>query len=143
MYVTSNFDIEDIMSKTDGFKGVYTKSDIPDIEKGESIIINLDDDEGTHWVACFHGDYIEYFDSFGLPPPNNVLNMMKRMNKKALYCTSQIQEATSTFCGYFCMYYIKKTKQDVPIYDILYQFKQLSPLQEGEGNDILRKYFSL
>lgn len=144
-FITSNFELDDMMSKVKDFKGVHTKDIIPNIKKGESIIINLDDSDGdgTHWVCCFHGDYMEYFDSFGLPPPENVLKMMKKMNKNCCYSTSQIQEAASSMCGYFCMYYIKHRKKGEKMYDILYKFNQLDPIDTGESKDILMDFFNL
>ena len=126
------------------------KDEVPNsLPKNASLIINIDneDGDGTHWVCVFHDikkdGYIEYFDSFGLSPPEKVLNMMKKSNKKRLYSNSQIQSLTSSMCGYFCMYYILMRYNKIPIYDILYQFRQLNPESMTEDSFILIDYFNI
>ena len=60
------------------FKVVFMKDQLPNkIQKNESMFINLNDSigQGTHWV-CFvkKGKNINYFDSFGVKPPNELLD---------------------------------------------------------------------
>jgi len=38
---------------------------------------------GTHWVC--KSKNVEYFDSFGLIPPNQVVKYMKTTNKNIIY----------------------------------------------------------
>ena len=61
------------------FRGVFSRDNLPKrIRKEECGIINLDDfsGPGTHWVCWRNGpdeDICEYFDSFGLPMPTEVM----------------------------------------------------------------------
>ena len=64
------------MGINDRFGGVYAKDEIKTgmIKPNYFYIINLDDynspQNGTHWTAFYyHNKKIEYFDSYGLPPP--------------------------------------------------------------------------
>ena len=51
------------------FVGVYSSDDIPNLNKGQSAIINIDDssEPGSHWIAIInHPDVgVVIYDSFG------------------------------------------------------------------------------
>ena len=68
-------------------------------------IINLHPKKGTHWV-CFFNKF--YFDSYGCPPPQNILNHIKSNYKKCIYSTYQIQKKDSVcvvlIVYIFCIY---------------------------------------
>jgi len=84
----SILDIDKIMKNCDNYRGTFSKDMLPKImDENESTIVNLQDCfacSGTHWV-CIHNDEksknVEYFDSFGLIPPNQVVAYMKTTNK--------------------------------------------------------------
>ena len=59
-------------------------------------IVNLHPTEGTHWVMFTNQNY---FDSYGCPPPTNILNLIN----KGLNSEYQIQKDES-FCAAFCLY---------------------------------------
>ena len=44
-----------------------------------------------------------YFDSYGCPPPQNILHHMKSKHKKCIYSEYQIQKNDS-LCGAYCLY---------------------------------------
>ena len=101
----SNVDIENILRpRTTTFGGVYSKDKIPKkLKKGFWYVINMEnekDGDGTHWVCFKYGDSIEYYDSFGFPPPNSILRLSKN---DIHYSKKQIQNEDSTACGYFCI----------------------------------------
>ena len=101
----SNVDIENILRpRTTTFGGVYSKDTIPKkLKKGFWYVINMEnekDGDGTHWVCFKYGDSIEYYDSFGFPPPNSILRLSKN---DIHYSKKQIQNEDSTACGYFCI----------------------------------------
>ena len=52
-------------------KGIFSRNEAKPLHHSPCII-NLDDfgSLGTHWVYCWKGKDMEYFDSFGMPPPN-------------------------------------------------------------------------
>lgn len=45
---------------------------------------------GIHWVFYFNGPkYMQFFDSFGIPPAKEILKYLKTNNKNILYKTSK------------------------------------------------------
>ena len=85
-----------------------TLTNIPlNIECG---ILNLDlnDGNGTHWT----NSKIVDFDSYGLPPPSEFDNYMKR---DIFYSTFNIQKDEKYICGHFCLAYL---------YEIIYLKKR-------------------
>ena len=73
-------------------------------------IIVLDDSKGpgTHWIAMISDFEVEaiYFDLFGLPPPDEVINI----HNYWYYSDSQHQYPGSSLCGYYCSHILKKMK---------------------------------
>ena len=62
-------------------------------------IVNLDSNnsQGTHWV-CYYDN--NYFNSFGLPPPDEVV---KYMCSPIYYNSNEIQDRESVICGHLCL----------------------------------------
>jgi hypothetical protein len=73
-------------------------------------IINLadSDENGTHWVCLsIENDGCSYFDSFGFPPPNEVIEFCKRRgDKKILINAEPIQNMASGYCGQYCINFL-------------------------------------
>ena len=95
------------------YRGTFSKDILSKtMNKNESIIINLQDyfaGNGTHWVCAYNeekSNNVEYFDSFGLVPPNEVIKYIKTTKKNIIFNDSQIQHIDSILCGYYCLYYI-------------------------------------
>ena len=65
-------------------------------------IVNLHPTKGTHWVM-FVNEF--YFDSYGCPPPTNILNHIV----KGIYSKYQIQTDDS-YCAAFCLCVLYLTK---------------------------------
>ena len=105
--------------------GVYSRNEyIP--KKHSPCIINLDDlgNQGTHWVCCFPSltfansakpflapkaqGSLNYFDSFGMPYPEEYAKRAKKDNLQIIYNTSQYQELTSVLCGYYCLFVLHR-----------------------------------
>ena len=100
-------------------------------KRDESLIINLEDyvdGNGTHWVAVFNSPHnydIQYFDSFGLFPPDIVISSyLNRANKGIVYNSSMIQGINSIMCGYYCLYFIMHRYKGRPMNEILLDFTQ-------------------
>ena len=108
----SNFDIIVWVKKIKikHFRGIYSGDNLPQkMKKDEVGIINLDSQigPGTHWVAYRNGDkYAEYFDSFGLIMPKEIMQFMSTSGKRLMYSGNEIQERDSVLCGYWCLYYL-------------------------------------
>ena len=104
------------------FKGVFMKDQLSNkIRKNESMIINLDDSigQGTHWVCFLKKDtVINYFDSFGVKPPNELLDYFASQNQKpkasylenfdVYYNVDQNQKFNEVICGHLCLDFLTK-----------------------------------
>lgn len=78
---------------------------------------------GSHWVCTFvrHG-VINYFDSFGMPPFQELVNHAKKNNLTLLYKSNQIQNLMTTTCGYFCLYFLNEMNKGNTYFDLLSVF---------------------
>ena len=67
-------------------------------------VINLGNasTNGTHWCAVVvHKSECLYYDSYGQPPPNDVIQFLGK--KKCIYNTDQVQDLTDTTCGFYAI----------------------------------------
>lgn len=101
---------------------IIFKDEVPDkIEYNKAYIINLEDEygedgtlnSGSHWTCLFirkyPNDNVEaiYFDSFGMPPPEDVKEKVMKFTKKKLpFNTKNIQSLMGNACGWFCCAYL-------------------------------------
>lgn len=79
---------------------------------------------GTHWTALANrprDNYVMYFDSFGLPPPTEVLRYLRKSGKRVLGTTNEIQGFKSKNCGWYCINFLLRMKRGEDPY-ILYAF---------------------
>ena len=78
---------------------------------------------GSHWVATYVKDnIINYFDSFGMPPFQEIVNHAKKKNLTLLHQNNQIQNLNTTTCGYFCLYFLNEMNKGNSYYDFLQVF---------------------
>ena len=92
-------------------------------------VINLDseDNPGTHWCLAIITPDDEpnlYFDSFGQPPPEEILKWLKTGGKDLMYSTSHLQDKNSASCGWFVINLMKylTTNKKKSATDNLYNF---------------------
>ena len=123
----SNFDLLNWVKKLGikHFKGVYSRDGLPDrIKRNECGKINLDSKigPGTHWVAYrnVESTYCEYFDSFGLVMPNEVMIYLMTSGKRIFYSGDEIQERDSVLCGYWCLYYLLERQRGVSMLNVIH-----------------------
>jgi len=98
--------------------GVYFKDELKNIDYNKSYFINMQDsvDEkgqmnpGTHWVLLqvnkSPNGKIQpiYFDSYGMPPPTDIKELVKRETKLILPHTKKdIQSLMNNACGFYCL----------------------------------------
>ncbi len=125
------------MKNENNFNSVFMSDTLPKhVKPNENGIINLDvnANPGTHWVAYYNDSnskYIEYVDSFGMPPNKNTEKFLRTSNKEIMYNTTDFQNLSSNACGYFAMYYIKERNKGRSVYDVLYSFA----LNDTESNE--------
>ena len=84
---------------------------VPHDHKMGIFIYNLEPSymSGSHWVTTYvKNDKINYFDSIGMPPFQEIVNHARRKNKTLLYQNNQIQHMKTTTCGYFYLYFLNE-----------------------------------
>lgn len=73
-------------------------------------------------------DVIEYFDSFGLNPPNEIITISNKLKLNYLFNSSAYQDFASILCGYYCLYYIRESDKGKSFYNICKPFSIINPL---------------
>ena len=90
-------------------------------QDNECIVINTDHsrNEGTHWTCLFVKNGTSYyFDSFGYPPPIEVMNYC---NEPRYYNTFQIQKFNEVLCGHYCVFVLHKLSCGYDFYDVCFE----------------------
>ena len=76
--------------------------------------LHLNYGNGNHWTSWYKSNSkIVYFDSYGLPPPSEFDNYMKR---DIFYSTFNIQKDEKFICGHLCLAFL---------YQIVYLKKEI------------------
>lgn len=109
------------------YGGCFSKDEFPTrARSGKFYILNLDHPEGqgTHYVMVFllKRNYGIYFDSFGLDPPSDIDETMKKLKKENYRNIGQTQDIKSSACGWYCIYIIDHLLQGESYIDILNRF---------------------
>ena len=98
-------------------------------------VLNLDDKTGTHYVAVYNeakSSYAEYFDSFGMPPPDLVIEyLQKKTGKEVRFNVFQVQADLSSRCAFYCIYFIKKRASGQSFEKVMSHFT-LKPSKKNE-----------
>ena len=93
---------------------------------------------GSHWVATYVRDnVINYFDSFGLPPFEEMVNHAKRKNLTLLHQNQQIHNLYTTTCGYFCLYFLNEMNKGRDYFDLLQVFSS----DTNKNEKFIENYF--
>ena len=111
-----NIPINDVLSRD---------QKVPHNHKQALFIYNLEPSymNGSHWVTTYVKDnIINYFDSFGMPPFQELVNHAKRKNLTLLHQNNQIQNIKTTTCGYFCLYFLNEMNKGNSYFDLLKVF---------------------
>ena len=78
---------------------------------------------GSHWVATYvKNGIVNYFDSFGMPPFQELVDHVKKKKLILLHQNNQIQNINTTTCGYFCLYFLNEMNKGTSYYDLLKVF---------------------
>ena len=111
-----NIPIKDVLSRDET---------VPHNHMQPLFIYNLEPSymSGSHWVATYvKNGIINYFDSFGMPPFQEIVNHAKRKNMTLIHQSDQIQNLLTTTCGYFCLYFLNEMCKGRSYYDSLKMF---------------------
>ena len=127
-----NIPINDVLSRDENVPHNHTQA---------LFIYNLEPAymSGSHWVATYVQDkVINYFDSFGLPPFQEMVNHAKKKNLTLLHQNNQIQDLLTTTCGYFCLYFLNEMNKAKSYFDLL----QVFDLNDSMKNErFIERYF--
>ena len=113
---------------------------VPHNHKLSLFIYNLEPSymSGSHWVATYVKDnVINYFDSFGMPPFQEILDHAKRKNLTLLHQSQQIQNLYTTTCGYFCLYFLNEMHKGTDYFDLL----QVFDTDTNKNENFIEYYF--
>jgi hypothetical protein len=82
------------------------------------------DEEGTHFIAIYaNKNYVYYFDSLGLKLENDFIKMfLYSCGRKVRSENIQIQSFDSSFCGFFCLFFLMYMEQDNAKFKKFYSF---------------------
>jgi len=117
------------------------------MKKNHNGILNLSDDEfGTHWVAYFDTpEKTYYYDSFGFPPDNTILNFFKRaypnIKRNSISNKLQHQSLNSLLCGLYCCYFIIEMNTGRKFNDIIHNFGYKTKKERVFNDKKLIDYF--
>ena len=111
-----NIPIKDVLSRNEM---------IPHNHMQALFIYNLEPSymSGSHWVSTYVNEgIINYFDSFGMPPFQEIVNHARRKNLTLLHQNNQIQNINTTTCGYFCLHFLNEMNKGKTYFDLLKVF---------------------
>jgi hypothetical protein len=105
-----------------GFKGCFARNDLPKNLENGYYVLNLDDDEGTHWTGFIVSkNEIEYFDPFGFQPPNELI--AKKGDRRIIFSTHSLQNLVSVSCGLWVIFYLSERYKGVDKMNLLLNFE--------------------
>ena len=137
-----NDEIERALRHIKGFIGVFSRDEAKKLKNGQCLVLNLDGvlGSGTHWVGYYRkNDSIYYFDSFGLPPPQDVIDQYRDCCRM-FYSSNEIQKMKSIKCGYYVIMFLDEVHNGKSMYDFIYQF---DPEPSNKNENMVLKYFGL
>ena len=148
MSILSNIDIEKLCAK---MKVPLVKCDckdkLPKRLRNGAYVINLanSNQPGTHWTAFIIETKTKtcaYFDSFGIPPPQEVLKFAVKC-KHIFYDTRPIQDINAVTCGWYCVAFLHfMTHYTGKLSEKMEYFNQMFDKDDLENNNqILMNYF--
>ena len=138
----SNFDLLDWCQYLKiPIKNVLSRDQtVPHNHKQALFIYNLEPSymSGSHWVSTYVRDnVINYFDSFGLPPFQELVDHAKRKNLTLLHQNQQLQNLYTTTCGYYCLYFLNEMNKGVDYFDLLQVFSN----DTNKNEKFIENYF--
>ncbi len=110
-----------------------------------SYIFNLQNhnQSGTHWVALIKQKKKYYYcDSFGIPPPETLINLLQCSESHFYFNDTQIQHIDSILCGYYCLLFLYVMEQSNKLNNNISDFLQLFYLDTKKNDKELKKIIS-
>lgn len=125
---------------SDCFLGVFPSDRLPSKTRfPAAVVANTDpaSKKGKHWV-CYYFDNdgnADYFDSYGLFPPNEHLqNFLVNSTCRTYKCNNvQLQGFDSKVCGQYCIAFLAKRARGQSMSDIVEFFEGSHPGQKDQS----------
>ena len=93
----------------------------------------------SHWVATYvKNGIINYFDSFAMPPFQEIVNHARKENLTLSHQNNQVQNITTTTCGYFCLYFLNEMHKGNSYNDV---FKLFNIHDTTDNEKFIEQYF--
>ena len=108
------------------YEGTFAIDKLPNILKpGRLYVMNTDKsmNPGIHWIVI---DTLEspmnvtYFDSFGKPPPGEIIQKLESVGRIIYYSDIAMQFEASQACGYYVLAIILLRSRGYTLHEILY-----------------------
>ena len=122
----SNVDITKYVKilKIKNFRGCFMRDELKNLKPLYTecgvLNLNLSNEPGSHWTCWFKSNKDKYyFDSFGLPPPKEVIDYLC---SPILYSTFQLQGMNDTNCGKWCLLVLNKMNKGSDYVDLILSF---------------------
>ena len=80
---------------------------------------------------------INYFDSFGLPPFQELLDYARKENLTLLHQNQQLQNLYASTCGFYCPYFLNAMHKNVDYFDLL----QVFSFDTNKNEKFIENYF--
>lgn len=99
-----------------------------------------------HWVALYNRlpDKVIYFDSYGEPPPEQVMTWIRKTGKKHLIMSrQQIQALDSPWCGYYCLTFIHSMQHGQGLTKFIRQFSDNPTINDRKMAIEAKKIFHM
>lgn len=147
----SNFDLEEICHKLGiRLNGIFMRNTMPENLTNGNYILNMDDSNGngTHWTSFIkHGKTIYYCDSFGMPPPQDQVDIFHKKQDHVYYNDSQFQDIQSVVCGFYCIaffLYVKVNKGSLSkkVHDFGESFSDNEKENDKKIQHFISKYYN-
>jgi hypothetical protein len=140
-----DYQINDVFKQCKNYGGCIARMNLKqsDAKKHKFYVLNMEanpNSSGTHWVCLWNCNqkYVFYCDSFGAPPPENVVKFMKKTGKECLYSDMMLQDMNSSSCGWFCVFSLLELLKGKSPVDILLKDFTINPTTNER---LLKNYF--
>ena len=143
----TNVELEAI-AKEIGVKlnGIYMKDELTGKIKDGNYILNLENSNqgGSHWTAMYKTKNKYYYsDSFGVTIPETLIRNLNINENNLFFNEIQIQDMSSTRCGFFALYFLYCMSLKKPIQKRLNDYLRPFDFEDKKENDlIVKKFFS-
>jgi len=147
----TNFDLEKLAKFYKlPLVSICMKNELPPKPEEGCYIVNMQSSSagsGTHWIAFFlFKNICYYFDSFGAPPPVEIINFIKKKKgSHLLFNNFIIQDLKSSNCGYFSLaflLYMYQNRQKSNLKEVFNEFVNNFADDTTKNDEILKSFFA-